>query len=61
MVLKEAYKANYIDNIDLWIEMINDRNLLSHTYDFDLLEKVIPDIQQKYSQLLSDLYHKLSQ
>lgn len=56
VVLKEAFKNKYIDDIELWIEMINDRNLLSHTYDFEVFEKIIPDIQRKYTHLLSDLY-----
>ena len=59
VVLKEAYQNKYIDNIETWIEMINDRNLLSHTYDFDVVIEVIPDIQQKYIPLLSDLYTSL--
>ena len=59
MVLKEAYKNKYIDNIELWLEMINDRNLLSHTYDFKVFEDVIPDIQLKYTPLLSELYTSL--
>src|SRR5690606_41538810 len=59
MVLKDAYRNKYIDNIELWIEMINDRNLLSHTYDLDVFEGIIPDIQQKYTPLLSALYTSL--
>ena len=30
MVLKEAFKTKYIDNIEFWLEMIDDRNLFSH-------------------------------
>ncbi|MFN4146054.1 MAG: nucleotidyltransferase substrate binding protein [Runella sp.] len=60
-VLKEAYKNKYIDNIELWLEMINDCNLLSHTYDFDFFMEVIPDIQQKYIPLLNQLYGSLAQ
>ena len=59
IVLKEAFQNKYIDNIDTWIEMINDRNLLSHTYDYDVFLEVIPDILNKYIQLLSDLYNSL--
>ena len=59
MVLKEAFKTKYIDNIELWLEMIDDRNLLSHTYDFKFFEEIIPDIQLKYNPLLSDLYPSL--
>ncbi len=59
MVLKEAFKAKYIENIEPWFEMIDDRNLLSHTYDFKLFEAIIPDIQIKYTALLSVLYNSL--
>ena len=55
MVAKEAYKAKYIDQIETWLDMINDRNLLSHTYDFAVMEEVIPDIQKRYSPALSAL------
>ncbi len=60
MVVKEAFKAKYIDQIEIWLDMINDRNLLSHTYDFKVMEEVIPDIQKRYSPALSALYKSLS-
>ncbi|RAI85819.1 nucleotidyltransferase substrate binding protein [Algoriphagus yeomjeoni] len=60
MVVKEAFKAKYIDQIEVWLDMINDRNLLSHTYDFAVMEEVIPDIQKKYSPVLSALFMTLS-
>lgn len=59
LVIKEAYHAKYIDNIDVWLKMINDRNLLSHTYDFNVFERIIPDIQKKYIDIIHDLYLKL--
>ncbi|RYG29026.1 MAG: nucleotidyltransferase [Chitinophagaceae bacterium] len=59
MVLKEAYKAKYIQDIEVWLKMINDRNLLSHTYDFETFEAVIPDIQKLYVPAVSDLYVSL--
>ncbi len=59
MVVKEAFKAKYIDQIEIWLDLINDRNLLSHTYDFTVMEEVIPDIQKRYSQALSALHKTL--
>ncbi|MEB2781456.1 nucleotidyltransferase substrate binding protein [Algoriphagus sp. C2-6-M1] len=59
MVVKEAFKAKYIDQIEIWLDMINDRNLLSHTYDFTVMEEVIPDIQKRYSPALSALHKTL--
>jgi nucleotidyltransferase substrate binding protein (TIGR01987 family) len=60
-VLKEAFQAKYIDQIDLWLEMINDRNLLSHSYDLETFESVIPDIQSVYTPLLATLAKNLSE
>lgn len=59
MVAKVAYNSKYIEDAELWIRMINDRNLLSHTYDFDKFEKIILAVQQYYTPLLSDLYESL--
>ena len=61
MVAKVAYNAKYIQDVELWIQMINDRNLLSHTYDFDKTEKIIRSVQQQYTPLLSDLYRSLKE
>lgn len=60
VVLKEAYQNKYIDDAEVWIKMINDRNLLSHTYDFDTFMEVLPDIQKKYIPLLWSLYQSFN-
>jgi nucleotidyltransferase substrate binding protein (TIGR01987 family) len=59
MVLKEAYQAKYINNIEVWIQMINDRNLVSHTYDFETFEEIIPSIQKQYIPVLNELFVSL--
>lgn len=59
MVLKEAYQAKYINDIDTWLNMINDRNLVSHTYDFETFEQIIPSIQKNYISILNELYLSL--
>ena len=59
VVIKEAFQAKYIDQVDIWIEMINDRNLLSHSYDLETFEAIIPAIIKKYTPLLADLCKKL--
>ncbi|GMQ32360.1 MAG: nucleotidyltransferase [Cytophagales bacterium] len=61
VVLKEAFQTKYIDQIDIWMEMINDRNLLSHSYDLETFESVIPDIQSIYTPLLATLAKNLSE
>ena len=59
VVIKEAFQTKYIEQIDVWLEMINDRNLLSHSYDLETFESVIPDIKMIYSPLLADFCEKL--
>ncbi len=59
VVLKQAYQSKYIDNIELWLQMINDRNLLSHIYNYETVIKIIQDIQNYYINLLNDLYNRL--
>ena len=59
MVVKKAYHYQYIDEIDLWLAMINDRNILSHTYNEKVVEQIIPVIKEQYLPLLDRLYETL--
>lgn len=55
-VIKEAYKAKYIDDIENWLSMINDRNLLSHTYDINKFESILINIQEIHTKTIHNLY-----
>ena len=55
-IFKGAYKSKYIDNIELWIEMTNDRNLMSHTYDSARLTKMLQSIKELYYPAIQKLY-----
>jgi len=59
VVLKSAYKGKYIDKVEIWLQMVNDRNLMSHTYDVRVFDKVLASVQSDYCPLLSDLYASL--
>jgi len=43
-VLREAYALNLIDNEEVWITMLNDRNLTSHTYKEELALQIYQSI-----------------
>lgn len=60
VVIKEAFQTKYIDQVDIWIEMINDRNLLSHSCDLETFEAIIPSIIKKCTPLLADICKKFS-
>ena len=47
-VIKQAFKVGIIDDGQLWLEMIDHRNLLSHTYNMDLFSKAVLLIAARY-------------
>ena len=55
-VIRQAYVAKYINDPETWLNMIGDRNLMSHTYDFAKFEDVIQAIRDHYLPLLDEWY-----
>jgi nucleotidyltransferase substrate binding protein (TIGR01987 family) len=58
-VVREAFANKYIDQADEWFQMISNRNLLSHTYDLSVFEKVVPVILNEYISIFEGLINKL--
>ena len=58
-VIRDAYSAKYIDDAEIWLRMVGDRNLLSHTYNFQTFEDISEVIKQLYIQELEKLYDDL--
>lgn len=53
--LQQAYVANWIDNEAIWLEMLKDRNLTSHTYREEQAKLIYAKIPQ-YAQIMRTLY-----
>ena len=47
-VVKESYKQNLIDNGEIWLDILEDRNLTSHTYDENTANRIKDNIVNKY-------------
>ncbi len=47
-VLQKSYAGGLIDDEDMWLKMINDRNLSSHTYDQVLAIEMYHRIENHY-------------
>lgn len=58
-VLKEAFAAKLIANGQVWIDMLNHRNLLSHTYDFAIFEKAVEAIHAHYLPAMETVHGDL--
>ncbi len=47
-VIKEAFHHQIIDNGEIWLDMLENRNLIAHTYDEKRAIEVISLIREKY-------------
>ena len=59
-IIKEAYAAKLIGNAEAWLDALDDRNKLSHTYNFKTFEKVIARVSTSYIHCFGELYEKLA-
>ncbi len=51
-VLSLAYSENFIQNEDIWLNMLEDRNLTSHDYGRDLSSAIADRISNQYCKEL---------
>lgn len=55
-VIKEAFRARILSDGQVWIDMIDHRNLLSHTYDEVTFEKAVLSICDRYLPAIEELH-----
>jgi nucleotidyltransferase substrate binding protein (TIGR01987 family) len=55
-VIRAAFEARMIQDGQVWVDAMDARNEMSHTYDFSRFERVIADIAQHYLAALEALY-----
>ncbi len=58
MTFKEAYAQQLIENEDIWLEMIEQRNLTSHIYDESEIEEIL-NKRELYKETFKQLKAKL--
>ena len=46
--IRTAFKNELISDGDIWMDMIKDRNLSSHTYQLDLANRIANDILKRF-------------
>lgn len=53
-VLQEAFKANFIIDGHTWIDALEKRNLLAHSYSKELSKKAVELIKSSYFPIIKD-------
>lgn len=54
-VIKESFAAGILPDGQVWIDMLNHRNLLSHTYDENTYKEAVGAISEKYLGAILEL------
>ena len=54
-VTRKAYQLELIEDGEGWMQMIESRNLSSHTYNEETAEKIVSEILTRYYHLFSSL------
>lgn len=58
-VMKTAFSSGLIDNGDVWIDILNSRNLTSHVYDEATADKIFDNIKNFYLAEFEKLIKRL--
>ena len=58
-IIKEAFNKEIIQDGQLWIDMLDARNRLSHIYDENMFKEIIKKISKDYLREIEKLYQKL--
>ncbi len=56
---KEAFAAGIITEGEIWIDMINARNLTVHTYNEQIAKEIYDKVKDKYYPVLAALANKM--
>ncbi len=56
---KSAYQNELLDNEEIWLKMIDDRNVLVHTYNFKQSREIFSNIKNEYIKSFEYLLNKI--
>ena len=54
-VIKEAFSAGIIHDGEIWMDMLDNRNLMSHTYQEEIFREVVDNVHSKYLPAITRL------
>lgn len=59
-VIKQAFASKLITSGEDWMDALDTRNKLSHTYNFAQFENAIFQIEQRFLACIAELYQNLA-
>jgi len=54
--IKEAFASEIIEDGEIWIKMLDDRNLTVHTYDEEKANIVVKEIKDNYFSAINQVF-----
>ncbi len=60
-VIKTAFHYGLIENGEIWMDMLEKRNLFAHTYDELHFQRVLEKIKNEYFQAITQIYEDLGE
>ncbi len=58
-VIKQSFHYEIIDDGELWMDMLEKRNLMAHTYQEDIFRQAVKKIAEDYFPAITQLYNHL--
>jgi len=58
-VIKKAFEYEIIEDGEIWLEMMEQRNLMAHTYSEEIFTKATKIICEKYIHAITQVYQFL--
>ena len=60
-VIKEAFRAGLLDDGESWIEMLEKRNVLAHTYNETQFRESVTAVRDRFYPRVQDLIKRLEE
>lgn len=57
--IRQAFQDEIITDAEIWMGALKQRNLTSHTYDNEILDKTVSYIIHEFYPIVRDLYYQL--
>lgn len=58
-ILREAFASEIIENEELWLSMLDDRNSTAHIYNEKVADRICSNIRVKYVIALGELVERI--